>query len=134
MNFNALARTLVVSALATTASFSAMSSAHARPVRTAVVEGDPDTTPPRGFPTWCAGYRGSSETGQLQLKHDLDDRDAGGWYASDAVHHLAQASCAWRNNDRDGDTQKYQAIYHQRRAELQKLTSMTDAGRRAARR
>jgi hypothetical protein len=127
MKVNALTRTLVVSALATTAGLVGHSSAHAAPIRTAVADSDPDTTPPRGFPAWCAGHRGSTETGQLMLKKDLDDRDAEGWYAGDAVRHLAQASCAWRNNDRDGDTQKFQAIYHQRRAELMKLASMTDA-------
>ncbi len=91
-------------------------------------QADPDTTPPPGFPAWCAGHRGSSETGYMVLKNDLEGREGerNGWYAMETVRHLAQASCAWRNND-VAETQKIQAIYAQRRAELMKLSQLTDA-------
>ncbi len=91
--------------------------------------GDPDTTPPRGFPAWCAGHRGSTETGYLSLKNDLgnDPREAEGWFSVKTIRHLAQASCAWRNSDTTGETAKIQAIYHQRRAELMKLAQLSDA-------
>ncbi len=96
---------------------------------TAEAGGDPDTTPPSGFPAWCAGHRGSTETGYMMLAKDLGDNEAeaGGWFAVETVRHLAQAACTWRNNDSAGETGKARAIYQQRRAELMKLAALTDA-------